>query len=423
MAGLEISLTERGGPLVLPSSYAGYPSLNHLLAHLCPAKIVRTQTTLDSGQILFPSVFVGSATAPGCRISILPKSPGFYTQMRRVAESRHFRYAFDIETRLVDERKLSDPTPAHDFHQSLKQTLHEGLPWKYMQTSQQTSLPRGKLLVTETMRKLACRGINHRVITSRTSRHQQPEIAQVIHAASEFLSSAIDCTSALLARTRILLEAVEKDPTALQPMEAIRTAESAIRDSSGLYSNTAIYLLQSCLALLRQDKAPSSIVEYLPNVRIKFHNLERLWEQCVLLLCEHSFRKSLGFDTMPHPFNAEQHTLLVGGGPWLDPDIVAFRGGRADHIVDAKYKFIEGPENAISSDIYQMYAYVTKSRATGGTLVYCTEGDSFIHTVGTTADDMPINVAGINEILLREHGEASLSQLIAFRSSPAQAPR
>lgn len=421
MAGLEISLTERGEPLALPASYAGYSSLNHLLGRLCPAKIVRAQTTLDSGQLLFPSVFVGSATAPGCRISILPKAPDFYTQMRRVAESRHFRYTFDLEARLADERQPVDPTPAHDFYQRLRQSLHEGLPWQYVQTSRQTSLPRGKLLITETVRELACRGINHRVVTSRTSRRQRTYVAQVIHAASECLPTSIDCTPALLARTRILLEAVEKHPTTLQPIEAIRTAESAIRESEQLYSPTTIGLLRSCIALLRREETPSSLVEYLPNVRIKFHNLERLWEQCVLLLCEHSFPESAGFNTRPHPFDPGEQTLLVGGGPWLDPDVVAFRGDRADRIVDAKYKFIEGPNDAVSSDVYQMYAYVTKSRATSGTIVYCTNEDCFMNTIGTTADGTPIYVAGINASLLREHGKESLSQLLAAGDLATQA--
>jgi hypothetical protein len=350
-------------------------------------------------------------------LRILPKSMELLTAMEAMAIEARARDARHFEPKVRGD-KDEDQDPAGAFVRALLGCVSEGIPWHYGSRTSPTSFPRGKLAFRETVRSLAPRGIKHQVITTTPTRIQDLRIVRVVRAAHGCLANVPAVTQEMLANAETLISAFDLAEPFANLEQAIVTAKSCLTRSNGEHPAAAELIVRS-LEVLSREYAAAGVICPVPGGLARFRNLEELWERCVLRLVNCSPTLIRDSAAQFHGLIALDYRLFSDGGPKLDPDIVSFHGDRVFAIVDAKYKRMGYSESASAEDLYQLTAYVRRTSAHIGILVYFATDSSKAELVGTTPEGALVIVISLSAELLLSERENALEKLLA-RSAGAR---
>jgi 5-methylcytosine-specific restriction endonuclease McrBC regulatory subunit McrC len=347
---------------------------------------------------------VGALKAPGLDLVIEPKERSFFEAIQKLALDFTGRSVNEFEAVVV----AGGEELGERFLIELVRVLDDGAPWRYSSEILATSYPRGRLDVRQTVGKLLSRGISHRVVARQTIKQQQREFAALVHGAFRTLI-------ALGGTSRLTLNRIEALIHVLQPHEEGHADEpvfSAARLlADGDLTESGRTLVKLCLAILGYGDAEGARIIPVPAGFAAFHDLETLWEGAVAQLAQHAELLSISPVVELHGLARANLRLFTDGGPLLDPDIILRSGEVIRGVIDAKYKFSEPAGAPPAADVYQITAYVERTGASFGLLVYFGNSDG-LNYIGTTASGSPVIKATISSQRLSELGSDTLKALL-----------
>jgi hypothetical protein len=401
-----VHLTERGASEFVPIEHWQTLGLEAALQALDQRGIVRLQRS-SAGVLITPANFVGELRLPRAVIRISPKSPKTLAAMEALALKGREKRIRNRQSR-QDHSGEAETNPAAAFVAALNGCIHDGIPWRYARQHCLTSFPRGTLDVSATIRLASARGITHKVAVSKPVQVHRSDVQAVVQAASACLPLAPGATPRLLAEAETLMSAFGPSASVPAIKEAIRIAQHLLMNPADLRQSVCD-LLEASLDLLLEEFEKAADVWEEQGAVARFRNLEELWERVVAVLVEHAPVLSKGCPVVLHGLAASGVTLFENGGPALDPDVTV-GSERVIAIIDAKYKRSEGA--AAAADLYQLYAYVRRTKARLGLLVHYAEDLDAFALVGTTDEGVPVLSAAVSAGTLLRDGQLALRVIL-----------
>lgn len=384
--GRVLSLTEYAPAIIVPEYTWATLQIDEAVEILESKGIISHRA--ESGVHLIESAgYVGEFILPGRAIRILPRYPRLYEDLRGWIS----RSASKL-VNLIRGIKISKDTryidPAIAFVRSLESAIDMGLPMIYKRQRINTSTPKGRLLVSETVKNYFIKGIFHYAACSITAKTVLPELMGVVREAG-----IVAGRSSALSRRDLfnldLMLSLFSDDMPVPTEAAIHIAESLLIQYSE--NGPAVELLRAVIALLNQEALLVPFHQPALGGIAHFHKMDRLWELAVLAALA-EIQHSYGLYPAFHPFAGKGKLLFPAGGPEIDPDIIVFDDKCIYAVVDAKYSLAN---RAPSGDIYQISCYVESLSAKSGLLVYLTDGGSWMRRIGDNRDGAGIFEAGI----------------------------
>lgn len=337
--------------------------------------------------ILYPGSFVGEARFPGRTIRVDPRFPVVFQALRSVL----LKYA-DRTVRLSSGLTLADELhetdPETTFIKALSEAIESGVPFAYEKTKVVTTNPRGRLIVSETIRRYAARSVEHLTVCSVPVRVHEPDIAQVLATTAHLVNMSVTLDLRQKAQLDLCI--------ALLGPEAHTEARSAYAKCRELIGEFSEYpeladALRAALPILQFQTETISMYTPLPGGIARFVQPDRMWEVALTSSLElHASRP--GITPRPHPYANGANTLFADGGPAIDPDIVIFDGASPLAVIDAKYKLTDTP---LADDVYQLVCYADRLRARTGYLVYLSKKQSRVEKIGTTQSKAILYYVGV----------------------------
>ncbi len=370
--------------------------------------------SVDSGvHMLTPSGYVGTFVLPGRRISIRPRFPRLYDDLRRWLAS-NARRLVRLMAGLQEAPEPEEVDPAAAFVKTLASAVDAGLPVTYESVRLRTSSPRGRLLLADTVLDYHVKGLHHLAVCSVPVKTTPRHLVSVIRAAADLALRSTSLDRDMLAALDLhmsLFDAGDRPDVG----EWDRLAE-ALREQYADNRELTV-LLDAAIALFREEALLDPFHRRAMGGTAHFHKMERLWE-LALVTAFTQIGLPQGLHPAFHPYGKKSCRLFSSGGPDIDPDVVLFADDRPAAVVDAKYSIAN---RASSRDVYQITCYVERLGASSGLLVYLTEGDAWIRRIGETRSEASIFEAGIpvtNAVAsLRETLMAYCSQVPDLRTA------
>lgn len=407
---LRISLRERGSPSVIPLAHWSPNELETPLRELEELGIVRLAYS-SAGVIITPSSFIGRLSLPNYEVNIAPKSPEMLSVMRKLAYLGNRRTATAYVQEVIPSTEGPDGlVPA--FIRKLNEAIGNGLPWRYLRRLKITSFPDGCIDFGETIANLAIKGINHQVAVRHSERIHHVEYSRIILTAHEYITRHPLITLQQLGETEVLLGALDQHAIYEDVDEAIEVATNLLVEAAeNEWDPSHIDLLKQCIAVLSQMSASGGTISLKAAGTAHFQNLETVWEGCVFHLLDNWSAAFSPIEVELHGLSGTGTKLFGDGGPVLDPDVVLRLGPKIKAVVDAKYKLLL-KDSPPAADIYQITAYIRRTQALFGALVYYSETTDRAYLVGTTQDGVPIICIALTAASLQRDGSQALSNLL-----------
>ncbi|MCX2921511.1 hypothetical protein ORK51_15125 [Stenotrophomonas rhizophila] len=260
------------------------------------------------------------------------------------------------------------------FERLMSSMLREGTPWIYVRTERVSSTPRGSIDFTKTIKRLANRGIQHKVVTHRSERTALAELP-----------------SALLATKRCILRLEEPTPVVRRKIDQLvlstgdHRAEISLEGARRIFQEAEALpnrpelkrLCAFCISALDQNPILQS--EVIGQGIAEFTDLERTWETALQILLGQA-SGNLEHSAELHPLRSRQVLAFSNGGPEIDPDIICYYRGAPILVADAKYSVAS---SALASDLYQLSTYARRVGSSAGILIYVSSTEhSKIEAVG-----------------------------------------
>lgn len=344
------------------------------------------------GEVVKAGSHVGVVSfADGSQIEILPKLARAVRE-RRAEENerlrgillRMLREAFDIDPALrgpTDLRLARLPLLEafyRMFLEALERLVKRGLPGGYVRMEGNERFFKGKLIVTEHIRRNIVRRerfwVAHDVFRSDTPANR------LLRAGLDYVRG--NALSEVNRRAAGRLAAVfEEIPPSRNPEADFGACAAAERD--GLQREA----LRWCDIFLR-----GRALANLPGtrrVRAFLFPMEAVFERAVARVLRRNAPEGVEVAAQ------ERRMFLFGESPWeggafqLKPDIVIRRGREVLAVADTKWKLLfDDPKNhckMTQADMYQMYAYQKRYGAARALLIYPAHGD-----LGTLAEVPPV---------------------------------
>lgn len=375
MIGDELILTELGVPAVITAQQWDIQGFEDVVPKLESERILATRWLGEFCSIQ-AGTYVGNARSAKLAVTIKPRFPDFFQVIKKFltdAASRNVRFP---NPAFHDESRKSPLSPVQRFLISLNNCLDEGIPFHYVPVTTSTEFPRGVLDVNATVKNLLSTGMSHRVICRESKRLPLFDFCSVVNAAGilakQWLSDERALTQLTWLETALSVFSPNRE---MNLDEAVKLAESIL---DGTLSDSATDLIASSLALLKMEGVLQPIQHRSRKLSFDFLKTDYLWELAVFQI----FAEISIFDVRFHPMRASKTTLLIDGGPQIDPDVTLNTGGGdVVAVLDAKYSVAT---SAAASDLYQILAYSDRLEAQHGVLIYITNDKTWIRKIGTT---------------------------------------
>lgn len=408
----QIDLIERGRPEIIPADQWRRKNLESSVVLLAEKGVVSIQYS-RVGVILAAGSYVGEVRLGDTIIRILPKSPRIFAAIEELALQHDAKEARHLDERGDKKKSTEEADLAKLFVSALSAVVGDGIPWEYQTHEEVTSRPRGRIDLGATIRKLASRGIHHKVVTLRPAPVQHAQFVRVVRAALLYLPRLRKSSPEVLRDAAILAEAFDDADAYRSPEDAVADAESLLPTFDGNDRKIAAELVWLSLQVLTAKSVSLYDMEAIPGSVARFVSMERLWELCVAKMTEVVLARRVPDAAVTlHALRGCEVGLFEDGGPKLDPDLVVHQRGQIVAVLDAKYKRRELTTSGIASDLYQLNAYACRTGAKTGVLVHFSDESSGIKRVGTTSTGAGIFIATISPDFLLGHGIDALNHIV-----------
>jgi len=383
-----LRLIERGTPAIV--SEADWQSLN--LEEPCRVLIEKKIIGLKKVggfQVIEPRQFVGHLRLPGRAITVSPSDKGLFTAL-------HGFVTFAPEKIVISENKSAISTDVHPmdialaFVKAFLEVVNVGLPFSYERRSVETTHPRGRLQVAQTLRSLHSHGISHRVVCSVAGKRYDKDLGSILATVASFLKTDYELPVHLWHQLDQLIALSGEDSRVLATVDA----EQKIVNKISVYADQSVlvHLLEICQAIIFNERVVWDTEIPVLDGECRFCNMDRLWELAIWTALQKSRASSENDSTEFHPLSGSSLNLLTPGGPQIDPDIVVFRRGKPFMVIDAKYSETTTPSAA---DVYQIVCYAQRLKSIKGILIYLSQGENWFKHLGRTPEGIEIDAAGV----------------------------
>ena len=394
-----LHLVERGRPTVLDAVEWQQIGLEDVLQQLRDAGVIGLEH-VGAFRVVEPRQYVGSVTVGSKRFAVAPRVPRLFTALHNLVLSLPFRKSVSVA---AGEMVLRD-APAVAFGEALEAMCLVGIPAVYASEILATAQPRSKLLVRETMAKLASRGVAHRVVTAPRVRRADAELNRVVFETATILRGAGLVHGALGNRLDLLLGLLDAPV-----MGSVRAIWEPLQDLERRYSEwpEVAQLLSICRTVHEGEEVLWKTPGVEPSIDGRFCNMDSLWERAIwagLALAASEVSGSV----LWHPYSDTSVPLLRDGGPAIDPDVVITKAGDVVGVVDAKYS---DRDRAVAGDVYQIVCYADRVGGVPGYLVYYSSVPWF-ETLGETEQGSRIAAMGVTAESMRTDLESVVQQLM-----------
>lgn len=355
-------------------------------AELLASRRVLRMRSSGPYRLLEPGQFVGRFRLAGRSIAVEPRLPRLFDALRDLVA----RPPAKVVPVMDAMRPATTPHalhPALAFAKALEDAVRDGLPAEYHRTEITTSRPRGRLLVSETLRTLHTRGLYHLTRSAVQTRRYDPRLCRIVRASTASLFAARNVppqAAAILDRLSPLTEdGGAASVTAARELARELRAEYAERPPVAELLRVAEEVLAEATVVWNLDQP-------LAGGDCRFCDMVSLWE--------HAIREALGVTCHGteraelHSFRGASMRLFSDGGPTIDPDIVVYNHGTVAAVVDAKYSITK---TWAADDVYQIAAYVRRTAAPLGVLVYVSPDEKWVQRVGHEANGAQILALGV----------------------------
>jgi 5-methylcytosine-specific restriction endonuclease McrBC regulatory subunit McrC len=291
------------------------------------------------------------------------------------------------------------------FVELLSAYVSVGRERRYVRRVERTSIPRGKLLLSESIR-LAAVGRADRVVVARSELSADTDVNRLLalglRAADHILSG--HGSSASLSRVRALamlfedadIHRLQRYSFALLDQEFSRVlAVEASGPRKAALQLARILTLHFGLSVRAEDTAPFTWLV----------NLESLFEQATRSALAASAPE---YDLLVSDWRSTQEYLLNEDRYRAEPDIVFRSHNRARAIADTKYKSLDGsPQH---DDVYQLFAHADAYDVPIAMLIY--PGEKFTEqSLGASSSQRLVTVVEVRPTHLTEDAQALLAGL------------
>lgn len=331
---------------------------------------------------------VGQAIIGNFLIRISEKIPGALLGL--------LKFADEPDVRLQTPDSFADPDgeflrPFVDrFLELLDGYLVAGRRKVYLPVTETGSIPRGKLLVSKTMRRWAV-GRTDQVVFVRDELSPRTFINQLIGLAIQAAGGSLAFDTDEVRRRRLRTAAILFEDSGWHTIRhlPLRDLERRYHETQrdwGQYATlgamTRLLALHFYGSIERSpEKAPASW----------FVNLETLFEDCVRQAVRAAADKPAASAT---DWRAERRYVVVGSRPYrAEPDIVLWQDYEPLAVLDAKFKDLDTtPQNA---DVYQLLAHAHAWQVTEAALLY--PSDQFdAQSIGVSASGVTVRCLQMN---------------------------
>jgi hypothetical protein len=380
-----VTLREFGPAAIVPLADWEASGLAEAADLLASRRVLRVRSS-GPYRLLEPGQFVGRFRLAGRSIAVEPRLPRLFDALRNFVA----RPPAKVVPAMDAMRSAATPHamhPALAFAKALEEAVRDGLPAEYHRTEITTSRPRGRLLVSETLRTLHARGLYHLARSAVQTRRYDPRLCRIVRASTASLFAARDVpTRAAAALDRLSPLTEEGGAT------SVTAAAELVRELRAEYADRppVLELLRVAGEVLAEATVVWSLDQPLAGGDCRFCDMVSLWEHAIRaaleLACGEGERASL------HPFRQVHMRLFGDGGPTIDPDLAIYNQGTVVAVVDAKYSVTK---TWVADDVYQIAAYVRRTSAPLGALVYVSPGEKWFERVGHDANGAQILALGV----------------------------
>lgn len=383
-----ILLIERGTPAIVAEADWQSLNLDEPCRILTEKKIIGLKK-VGGFQIIEPRQFVGHLRLPGRAITVSPSDKELFTAL-------HSFVTFPPEKTVISEDKSVRSKDVHlldialTFVKAFLEVVNVGLPFSYERRTLETTHPRGRLLVSQTLRSLHSHGISHRVVCSVAEKGYDKDLGSILKTVASFLKTDFDLPVHSWQQLDQLIALFGEDSQVL----SMTDVEDTIMNEMNVYTDRAelVRLLEICQAIISNERVVWDTEIPVLDGECRFCNMDRLWELAIWTALRKSPASSENDSTEFHPLSRSDLNLLTPGGPKIDPDIVVFRSGRPLIVIDAKYSERTTPSAA---DVYQIVCYAQRLKANRGVLIYLSPGENWFRHLGRTSEEIEIDAAGV----------------------------
>jgi hypothetical protein len=381
---LDLRLMEWGPPVLVRAAQAQRPEVQRILeAHLNAG--VLDLVEVKGGVVVSARGIVGSAHAPGVSITIAPRDPVLFREMRLFVSQHRDK---DVTLRGL-EGTGSDPLEeaAAAFERATTELISNGIPIEYGRDRVTTSNPAGEWDISATVAEFASHGIHHKVVEWRPTKQIDTDLVGVLMAGGEAWRERQFERGGSTWELDELLEAIIPPDAALT-----RDTQTLLDRAEEKFSGRrdVLRLVAAVRALVSSDELLKSMEGASHETRSTYFFTDRLWERVVLTLCRAAARS--GQSVRFHPLRSQGLTLFDDGGPSLDPDVLLYSDAGVAGVVDAKFSFAS---TWSADDVYQITAYADRLNAPMALLVYVSGSEEWWEEIGASSSGARIYACGI----------------------------
>ena len=367
-----INLVERGQSIGVSTDDLHRDETLKSLLRLQDNKIITINISNDIA-IISPGAFVGNYRDRNIKLTITPKAKAA-TKALLDAASNATR---TLKEETPDSTGKSAPLFTLDiFLSHLRKLFTAGIPWSYGKKEVETSSPRGKLLITQTIKRFYSKGIKFKAVCEQSKRvPTSPSLRQIASTALNVAIEARGYDPQTLSKIRLLIEGLPGESTAIPIREALRLCRELPKVPGNESFNDFVLFMK--LILTKNE-------DYIFSQRVgagvaEFINMERVWERVTQRILAYKDNSGV-IESVIHPLRKKQCSLFDAGGPIIDPDVIVYKSGRALITADAKYKEVQ---RYLANDVYQLDSYCNNLKTEFGFLIYISkEGGTHIEHIG-----------------------------------------
>jgi hypothetical protein len=183
-----LELVERGDPAFVPNGTSSAFLEHPLSARALAGGILGARRT-TAGTLLEPRNWVGTLRVPGRTVRVSPRYPVWFREARALAASyagKPLREKGPPEA--AEDEAQADTSLA--FVAALEAAVADGLPFEYAQSKETSGRPRGRILFSESVRRLWSVGIRHRVVHSAQVKDQDQDVTSAVATAGRLVAVA-----------------------------------------------------------------------------------------------------------------------------------------------------------------------------------------------------------------------------------------